>query len=93
MKTYYFNYEFLVPSMATMELEADSLEEALEMARDLDTSNDAEWKLDFESSTHTRLHSIDDEDRELIARISVPESVWLWSWPEADLIDQLDKAT
>ena len=90
MRTYYFNYEFFVPSRGTIEVEAESMLEAIEKAREIDIYDEGEFLCDFDASTDTRLYSIDCDERE-IARISVPETLNLWSWTTIDLIEQLDR--
>lgn len=90
MRTYYFNYEFFVPSRGTIEVEAGSMLEAIEKAREIDIYDEGEFLCDFDASTDTRLYSIDCDEGE-IARIEVPEALNLWSWTAIDLMEQLDR--
>lgn len=91
MTTYYFNYEFFVPSQGTIEVEAESFLEAIAKAREIDFDNEVDFSCDFNASTETRLYSIDCDDEE-IARVAIPKSFHLWSWTSIDLLEQLDQA-
>ena len=90
MRTYYFNYEFFVPRRGTIEVEAESMLEAIEKTREIDIYDEGEFLCDFDASTDTRLYSIDCDGGE-IARIEVPEALYLWSWTNIDLVEQLDR--
>lgn len=90
MPRYTFHYEFYSQSRGSLEIEADTLEAAMEAA-DEAGCDEVEFFVDFEASTPTRLHSVNvGEDQ--VACISVPESFWKWSWIDLSLWQQWEKA-
>lgn len=87
-KTYQLRFEYYVPSVAWVEVEAESLAQAIVQAASIDAEDDLGFQCDFNCSTSSRLVCVVDEHDQTVAEFS--DEYWKGSaaWMEADLRDQ-----
>lgn len=88
MPTFYFTYEYYTQSQGTIEIEADSFVEAVDMARQIDP-NEIEFEMDYGTETDARLFSIEC-DGDAVASVTFPSPLYTFSWTHLDLFDQLE---
>lgn len=88
MPTFTFTYEYYTQSQGTIEMEADSFTEALNMAREIDT-DEIEFEMDYGTETDARLFSIEC-DGDTVASVKFPWPLYRFSWTHLDLLDQLE---
>ena len=88
LKTYRLRFEYYVPSVTWVEVEAECLAQAMEQAASIDAEEDLGFECDFNSSTSSRLVCVLDENDQTVADLSA--EYWEGSsfWMEADLREQ-----
>ncbi|KGM57486.1 hypothetical protein N799_05320 [Lysobacter arseniciresistens ZS79] len=87
MATYTLKFEHSLQECAFVEVEADSMDQAIEKARDMDTQEmDLEWESDGYYNTDDRLYSVESDEG--YVNVDLGDLVNTLTWMEVDLRDQ-----